>query len=276
MGKFINLTDQRFGFWKVICQEVKNKYGQTQWLCQCECGIQKIVTSNSLRTGNSTSCGCNHSPDLIGKKFGNLSVINTDYSKGRKYWMCQCDCGNAIITCTYKLKDKMITSCGCNINNEKNDKYHFIATNGYTGSKINPIYFNNINELHNIAAVKSNMDKKYFYRLSLLSDVSVSKLSVHVIYKLMAEFHNGYTYEYIGNLGIRKIHTINLWDNGLNKTPNIFKELNLPIFEDKWKNITHSNITPLAKILKPWGGAEAHPDLIQLLILKLQQQCISE
>ncbi len=115
MGKLIDLTNQRFGFWIVLKQEDKSKSGQTQWLCQCECGIKKTVTSNSLRSGNSTSCGCNHSTNLIGKKFGCLSVLDTDYSKGRKYWLCKCDCGEKIITSTQKLNDKRITSCGCKI-----------------------------------------------------------------------------------------------------------------------------------------------------------------
>lgn len=118
MGKLIDLTGQRFGFWMVLSQDSKNRSGQTQWLCRCECGIQKPVTSNSLRTGNSTSCGCNHSPDFINKKFENLLVMKADYSKGRRNWLCQCDCNNTIIVATYELRKKIKTSCGCKLNKE--------------------------------------------------------------------------------------------------------------------------------------------------------------
>ena len=36
----------------------KAKAHQTQWLCQCDCGKQIIVTGHQLRTGNTRSCGC--------------------------------------------------------------------------------------------------------------------------------------------------------------------------------------------------------------------------
>ena len=32
--------------------------GHAKWLCQCECGNMIIVASNSLKTGNTCSCGC--------------------------------------------------------------------------------------------------------------------------------------------------------------------------------------------------------------------------
>jgi hypothetical protein len=117
MGKLIDLTGQRFGFWLV--QNIGNKQtnGQTQWNCICECGIQKLVTSNSLRGGNSTSCGCNHTPDLTNKIFGKLLVLNLIITadKSRRFWLCQCQCGKNINVSTYKLREKLIESCGCNI-----------------------------------------------------------------------------------------------------------------------------------------------------------------
>lgn len=268
MGKFINLIDQRFGFWRVIGQEVKNYNGQTQWLCQCDCGTKKIITSNSLRTGNSTSCGCNHSPNLIGKKFGNLLVINTDHSKGRKYWMCQCDCGKTIIAPTYKLRDKTITSCGCKLLYKK---YKLIKE--YDNPSFEENYFNTLDELFEIPTVKLNMKKKYFYRLSILEDISVLNLAVHTVYKLMAEFHNGYTNEHIGNLTNTGIGLIVPWDE-LNKISNPLNDLNLPNFVDKWKELIHPNITPLAQILELWGGVDTPYNLVNLMILKLSKSNI--
>jgi hypothetical protein len=111
MGKLIDLTNQRFGFWMVISLSEKNKSGQTQWLCQCDCGTQKLITANSLRIGNSTSCGCNHKPNLVGEKFGKLTVIKLENAKDRRYWLCQCECGNETITTTYKLRGGHLTSC---------------------------------------------------------------------------------------------------------------------------------------------------------------------
>lgn len=110
----IDLKGQRFGFWIVLHYYGKNRSGQTQWFCQCECGKQKPVTSNSLRTGNSTSCGCNHVPDLTNQRFGNLLVLKIHHVNGRRYWLCQCDCGNDnIIVSTYKLRKYNCVLCKC-------------------------------------------------------------------------------------------------------------------------------------------------------------------
>jgi hypothetical protein len=116
MSKLIDLTGKRFGFWVVKSRGKNNACGQVQWLCVCECGNERNVTSNSLRSGNSTSCGCNHTPDLMGVKFGKLRVLNMVecLDKSRRYWKCQCKCGGKIIVSTYKLRQGIITSCGCN------------------------------------------------------------------------------------------------------------------------------------------------------------------
>lgn len=53
-----------YGRWKVIKALGKRKTGKrhydTFWLCECSCGSGKTgeVSSNALKTGNSTSCGC--------------------------------------------------------------------------------------------------------------------------------------------------------------------------------------------------------------------------
>lgn len=57
MGKLVDLTGQSFGRWTVLNREGK-KGGFVSWLCRCECGKRNVVASNSLRTGNSKSCGC--------------------------------------------------------------------------------------------------------------------------------------------------------------------------------------------------------------------------
>lgn len=125
MGKLIDLKDQRFGFWIVLKQDINNKSGKTQWLCECECGNQKLITSNSLRTGNSTSCGCNHAPDLTNNKFGDLIVIQKSHSKGRRYWICKCKCGSKITYSTKELRDGSMLHCGCKTNKIKKVKAYY-------------------------------------------------------------------------------------------------------------------------------------------------------
>lgn len=56
--KLIDLTGKKFGKLTVL-KRSHNKNNQVHWLCQCECGTIKEVSSQNLRTGHTTSCGCN-------------------------------------------------------------------------------------------------------------------------------------------------------------------------------------------------------------------------
>lgn len=54
------------------------------------------------------------SVDLTGQKFGRLTVIRFDHSQnGRKYYLCQCDCGNSKTVSSHSLKSGNTKSCGC-------------------------------------------------------------------------------------------------------------------------------------------------------------------
>lgn len=51
--------------------------------------------------------------NLIGQKFGKLTVINRDNNKKRVYWNCKCDCGNTISVRQDSLLSGVTKSCGC-------------------------------------------------------------------------------------------------------------------------------------------------------------------
>jgi hypothetical protein len=59
-----DLTGREFGRWTVIEKGPNSDptpsqpTGGTRWLCRCACGTEKLVTSDSLRSGDSKSCGC--------------------------------------------------------------------------------------------------------------------------------------------------------------------------------------------------------------------------
>lgn len=57
MGKFIDLTGQRFGRLTVI-QRAENKGVITRWLCECDCGNEKVIRAQDLKEGKTQSCGC--------------------------------------------------------------------------------------------------------------------------------------------------------------------------------------------------------------------------
>ena len=61
MGNFIDRTGKRFGklvvIEKVQKPEGKNRKG-VYWLCECDCGRQIEIRSDSLVRGSTKSCGC--------------------------------------------------------------------------------------------------------------------------------------------------------------------------------------------------------------------------
>lgn len=59
-GTFIDETGNRYGRLLVIAkdEELSIKKHRAQWLCKCDCGNYKIVSSKCLRDGKTRSCGC--------------------------------------------------------------------------------------------------------------------------------------------------------------------------------------------------------------------------
>ena len=53
------------------------------------------------------------SKDLTGKKFGRLTVIGVGSGRGRKSWICKCECGELRNVITNGLNNGSNKSCGC-------------------------------------------------------------------------------------------------------------------------------------------------------------------
>ena len=58
MSKMIDISGKKFGRWTVIQKDKSDKAGIAVWLCRCDCGKESLISGNSLRSGNSISCGC--------------------------------------------------------------------------------------------------------------------------------------------------------------------------------------------------------------------------
>lgn len=59
-----DLAGHRYGRLTVIRRNGVAKTGKKPallWLCRCDCGVELSVRSGNLRTGNTTSCGCQRS-----------------------------------------------------------------------------------------------------------------------------------------------------------------------------------------------------------------------
>ena len=57
MPKALDLTGQRFGS-LVALEKVPSQNHHTYWLCQCDCGNQKVIRTTNLTSGATKSCGC--------------------------------------------------------------------------------------------------------------------------------------------------------------------------------------------------------------------------
>lgn len=55
---FNDLTGEKFGRLKVLGLSPKKSGRKSYWVCECECGNEKLVRSDGLKAGNTQSCGC--------------------------------------------------------------------------------------------------------------------------------------------------------------------------------------------------------------------------
>lgn len=140
--KPINLAGQKFG--RLTALERCPSHGSSQsvyWTCKCDCGNYVEVSGARLRSGETKSCGClkhdvlselfteigkKRASDIIGKKFGHLTVLKDSGKRCCEaiVWECSCDCGNPnhVFVATNNLKSGHTQSCGCigsSINEDK-------------------------------------------------------------------------------------------------------------------------------------------------------------
>ena len=58
MSRLINLIGRRFGRIKILKQGKKSNANAIRWIGQCDCGNPTLSTSQNLRLGHTSSCGC--------------------------------------------------------------------------------------------------------------------------------------------------------------------------------------------------------------------------
>lgn len=54
----IGMVGKRFGRLEVLARAGSDKNGNAKWLCRCDCGVEKPIYSQSIRSGATQSCGC--------------------------------------------------------------------------------------------------------------------------------------------------------------------------------------------------------------------------
>lgn len=125
MGVYKDITGQKFNRLTALERDVEatKLHSGTYWKCKCDCGNIVSVSLQRLQNGNTKSCGCyrkevagnNTKKNLIGQKFGRLTVIKDSNQRknNRIVWECQCECGNITYACTNDLTTGNTKSCGC-------------------------------------------------------------------------------------------------------------------------------------------------------------------
>ena len=123
----INLIGKKYGMLTVVdlALPIITPSGErrTAWLCRCDCGGERVVSSKDLKRGRVKSCGCSRrkrpSMDLTGMVFGRLRVIKEadqkiqPNGKKRRTWLCHCQCGKEVVIIQNNLTRGMTHSCGC-------------------------------------------------------------------------------------------------------------------------------------------------------------------
>jgi hypothetical protein len=119
-------TGMKYGKLYVVKYEYTGEDGYKYYLCKCECGNEKIISSGHLNY-DTKSCGCLvggwHWKDKvknekalshIGEIINGVEIIDILHVKTDKYKMiCKCICGNIFNTSYWGLKHGRTRSCGC-------------------------------------------------------------------------------------------------------------------------------------------------------------------
>lgn len=119
----------------------KTKKKEARWFAECSCDKSILVSSCSLTSGNTKSCGCHKKEqsviDITGQKFGRLTVLrevsNSTYKHRSAMWECLCDCGKVIVTQGAALRNGHTKSCGCYIIDRNKELF---TTHGESGTRL--------------------------------------------------------------------------------------------------------------------------------------------
>lgn len=113
-----DLTGQKINMLTLLKR--KREDNRTFYYCKCDCGNEKWMRADRIKSGRSKSCGCYNDKklkdrfiDLSGQKFNNLTVLSVCSKYPEAKFLCKCDCGNETIVRASKLKSGEIKSCGC-------------------------------------------------------------------------------------------------------------------------------------------------------------------
>lgn len=138
--KSVDLTGKQFTNLKVLYRannSVKNGKTRSKWHCKCNCGNEfDVLYDNLIRRQNMTCKACanqnriiHNRKDVIGEKFGRLTIIDILWDEKRPKVVCRCDCGNEYIASKSDVITGNTQSCGC----LQSEKTSLANTKDWTG-----------------------------------------------------------------------------------------------------------------------------------------------
>lgn len=85
-----NLLNKKFSKLLVI-EEIDNISNRTAWRCRCDCGNIKDIKSESLKSGDTKSCGClniQKRKERSYKLYSSLRKLSPTESTAKRIWKC--------------------------------------------------------------------------------------------------------------------------------------------------------------------------------------------
>ncbi len=107
----LDLTGRAFG--NLVAVSVADNTGKRSWVCVCKCKRSVVVPTSQLTGGYKRKCGECDFEEMIGERYGSLTVQEVFPGPERAVARCMCDCGNTKDVLVSKLKNKRARSCGC-------------------------------------------------------------------------------------------------------------------------------------------------------------------
>lgn len=97
-----------------------------KYQCLCSCGVLVQVLGENLRSGHTTSCGCQQDDNrrkraksFVGEKFGRVTVLGeapkyvSPKGKEIRRVFVRCECGSKSTVNLHSLRYGLAASCGC-------------------------------------------------------------------------------------------------------------------------------------------------------------------
>ena len=120
----IDLTGKQFTNLKVLYRaenSVKNGKTRTRWHCKCNCGNEMDILYDNLARRPNIACkecanknrAIHNRTNVVGQKFGRLTVVDILWDKTPTKAICKCDCGNDYIAAKSDIVSGHTQSCGC-------------------------------------------------------------------------------------------------------------------------------------------------------------------